>query len=242
MSQTVLFVDGSHPDLKGINYQQWHLWLLWFPKGRPDKFSRTSSAPSFTTAEWWTHSFQLIEQTQKVKMYDVSEASAYVKKMASFSLRTFCAGPWAQALATEMSFKKIAQGTETLGPNRQGFPYQCHLFPWCTTLGTCIHSSSNYCRHAQHCTGQNLNIKVKEKCWALKEKDAVAAPDQWTNNYNTQCRDFRKKDMWNDVYNVLFLWTSVSPSEKWEWPQKCLSHTVGERHIKNSPQFISGQM
>ena len=29
----------------------------------------------------------------------------------------------------------------------------------------------------------------------LEEKDAVASPDQWTNNYNTQCRDFRKKDM-----------------------------------------------
>ena len=91
--------------------------------------------------------------------------------------------------------------------------------------------------------GKIYFTQVKEKCWALKEKDAVAAPDQWTNNYNTQCRDFRKKDMWNNVQNGLFLWTSVSPSEKWEWPQKCLSHTVDERHIKNSPHFIiSGHM
>ena len=207
-------------------------------KGRPDKFIRTSSAPSFTTTEWWTHSLWLIEQTQKVKMYDVSEASAYIKKMASFFLRTFCTGPWAQAPATETSFKKITQGTETLGPNRQGFPYQCCLFPWCMTLGTCIHSSSNCCRHTQHCTRQNIDTKVKGKCSALEEKDAVASPDQWTNNYNTQCRDFRKKDMWNNVYNVLFLCTSISPSEKWEGPQKYLSHKVGERHIKNSPQFI----
>ena len=208
-------------------------------KGRPDKFIRTSSAPSFTTTEWWTHSLWLIEQTQKVKMYDVLEASAYVKKMASFFLRTFCTGPWAQAPATETSFKKITQGTETLGPNRQGFPYQCCLFPWRTTLGTCIHSSSNYCRHTQHCTGQNTDTKVKEKRSDLEEKDAVASPDQWTNNYNTQCRDFRKKDMWNNVHNVLFLRTSISPSEKWEWPQKYLSHKVGERCIKNSPQFIT---
>ena len=146
-------------------------------KGQPDKFIRTSSAPSFTTTEWWTHSLWLIEQTQKVKMYDVLEASAYVKKRASFFLRTFCTGPWAQAPATETSFKKITQGTETLGLNRQGFPYQCCLFPWRTTLGTCIHSSSNYCRHAQHCTGQNTDTKVKEKRSDLEEKDAVASPE-----------------------------------------------------------------
>ena len=162
-------------------------------KAWPDKFRRTSSAPSFTTIEWWTHSLWLIEQTQNSENVWCLGSLNLCKKDSFFFLCTFCTGPWAQAPATETSCNRITQGTETLGRNRQGSPNQCCPFPWCTTLGTCIHSSSNYFRHSQHCTWQNIDTKVKEKCSALKEKDAVASPDQWTNNYNTQCGDFRKK-------------------------------------------------
>ena len=88
-------------------------------------------------------------------MYNVSEALAYARKMAYFSLSTFCTPPLAQAPAAEMPFKRTTKGTETLGPNRQGFLYQLCLFPLSMTLGMCIYSSSNCRGHIQHCARQS---------------------------------------------------------------------------------------
>ena len=56
--------------------------------------------------------------------------------------------------------KRIKQGTENLGPNKQGFASQLCFFPCCMTLGMHIFSFYKYSGYVQECARQTGHKEV----------------------------------------------------------------------------------
>lgn len=108
-------------------------------------------------------------------MHDILGALAYARKMAYFSLPPQCEPPLAQAPATELSFKKTTEGTETLVPTDK----DSHISISFPLLHDLIHPLT--IEGVSSTVPGKVDIKVKEICLA-EEHDVMVEPDKWTDS------------------------------------------------------------